>query len=134
MTGSLCNMINTANNELMSKIFSVRSENDFEKLALEVFNCQAHNNTIYSVYIESLKISPEAVVAVHAALRALAGICDGAASLDDMGFNRMDTHVGKSLATSPRLTAKQAALGRKIVLKYHRQLPADLLAIIKSAA
>jgi len=83
---------------------------------------------------EAVKISPEAVLAVHAALRALAGICDGAASLDDMGFNRMDTHVGKSLATSPRLTAKQAALGRKIVLKYHRQLPADLLAIIKSAA
>jgi hypothetical protein len=83
---------------------------------------------------EAVKISPEAVLAVHAALRALAGICDGAASLDDMGFNRMDTHVGKSLATSPRLTAKQAVLGRRIVLKYHRQLPADLLAIIKSAA
>jgi hypothetical protein len=61
----------------------------------------------------------------------LAGLCDGAQAIDGMGFNKLDTNVGKSLAMSARLTAKQAALGRKIVLKYHRQLPADLVAVIK---
>jgi hypothetical protein len=83
---------------------------------------------------EAAKIAPEVVAAVHAALRALAGVCDGAFALDGAGFNRLDTNVGKSLAGAARLTAKQAALGRKIVLKYHRQLPQDLLAIIKESA
>jgi SNF2 family DNA or RNA helicase len=81
---------------------------------------------------EAVKISPEAVVAVHAALRALAGICDGAASLDDMGFNRMDTRIGKSLAMQDQLSRKQAVLGRKIVSKYHRQLPATLMEVIRA--
>ena len=81
---------------------------------------------------EAVKISPEAVVAVHAALRALAGICDGAASLDDMGFNRMDTRIGKSLAMQDQLSRKQAVLGRKIVSKYHRQLPAMLMEVIRA--
>jgi hypothetical protein len=81
---------------------------------------------------EAVKISPEAVVAVHAALRALAGICDGAFALDDMGFNRMDTRVGKSLAMAHQLTRKQAVLGRTIVRKYHRQLPTELMEIIRA--
>jgi SWI/SNF-related matrix-associated actin-dependent regulator 1 of chromatin subfamily A len=81
---------------------------------------------------EAVQISPEAIVAVHAALRALAGICDGAASLDDMGFNRMDTGVGKSLAMQNQLSRKQAVLGRRIVRKYHRQLPASLMEVIKA--
>lgn len=87
-----------------------------------------------NVVEEAAKMLPEAVEAVHGALKALAGICDGAASLDSMGFNRMDTRIGKSLAMQDRLTPKQAVLGRKIVLKYHRQLPPDLMVIIKSGA
>lgn len=89
--------------------------------------------TLAQVAEEAVKIAPEVIQAVHAALKALAGVCDGAFSLDGAGFNRLDTNVGKSLAMSARLTAKQAALGRKIVLKYHRQLPQDLMATIKSA-
>jgi Helicase conserved C-terminal domain len=81
---------------------------------------------------EAVQIAPEVVAAVHAALRALAGICDGAASLDDMGFNRMDTRVGKSLAMSNQLSRKQAVLGRRIVVKYHRQLPKNLMEIIRA--
>jgi|HubBroStandDraft_6_1064221.scaffolds.fasta_scaffold00345_7 SWI/SNF-related matrix-associated actin-dependent regulator 1 of chromatin subfamily A len=83
---------------------------------------------------EAQNISPEAVKAVHGALRALAGVCDGAFSLDDAGFNRMDTRIGKSLAMQDQLSRKQAVLGRKIVMKYHRQLPSDLMEIIKAAA
>lgn len=81
---------------------------------------------------EAVKISPEAVLAVHAALRALAGVCDGAFSLDDAGFNRMDTRIGKSLAMADQITRKQAVLGRKIVSKYHRQLPSHLMEVIRA--
>ena len=80
---------------------------------------------------EAAKIAPEVVAAVHGALRALAGVCDGAYSIDGAGFNKIDTNVGKSLAARNQLTPKQAVLGRTIVKKYHRQLPADLMAVIK---
>jgi hypothetical protein len=49
-----------------------------------------------------------------------------------MGFNRMDTRIGKSLAMSDQLTRKQAVLGAKIVKKYHRQLPATLMEVIRA--
>ena len=68
--------------------------------------------------------------AIHIALRILAGMCDGALELDDCGFNKLDSQIGKSLAASPRFTAKQAVLGRSIVLKYHRQIPQDVYQVI----
>ncbi len=44
------------------------------------------------------------------------------------------TELGRSLADLHELTAKQAALGRNLLQKYRRQLPADLLAIINGGA
>lgn len=44
--------------------------------------------------------------------------------MDGMGFNGIDTRIGKELAALPILTPKQAALGEKITRKYHRQLEA----------
>jgi hypothetical protein len=46
---------------------------------------------------------------------------------DDCGFNKIDTHIGKSLASASRLTQKQAALGYRLCRKYRRQLPEALL-------
>ena len=66
------------------------------------------------------------IAQIHLGLQMLAGICDGARSQDDMGFNGIDTRVGKSLASWHSLTPKQAALGRKILMKYHRQLPDNI--------
>jgi SWI/SNF-related matrix-associated actin-dependent regulator 1 of chromatin subfamily A len=65
--------------------------------------------------------------AIHLGLQMLAGMCDGARQIDGVGFNKLDTNIGKSLAHAIRLTNKQAALGRKLVTKYRRQLPPDLL-------
>lgn len=59
---------------------------------------------------------------VHAALRYLAGVCDGAHAKDDAGFNRLDTAIGKRLASLPFLTPRQVALGLRLVRKYRRQL------------
>ena len=72
---------------------------------------------------EAARLTPAQVTAVHEALRTLAGDdADGASVLNDVGFNRLDTQIGRSLAEAAALTPKQAVLGKRIVTKYHRQL------------
>ena len=73
---------------------------------------------------EAVAISIAQAEAIHAQLRALAAMCDGAHSADGAGFNRLDTAIGKSLASCVKLTPKQAVLGLKLVTKYRRQLTA----------
>jgi len=75
----------------------------------------------------SSQLSTECVSAIHECLRLLAGHCDGARTLDGAGFNKMDAEFGHSLANAHALTPKQAVHGQKLIRKYHRQLPADLL-------
>jgi len=70
--------------------------------------------------------------AVHSALERLAAVCDGARELDSMGFNAIDTRIGKELAACHELSPRQAALGQIIVLKYHGQLDDELIAKIKN--
>lgn len=55
-------------------------------------------------------------------LRYLASVCDGAATEDHRGFNKFDTHIGKSLARNDSLTQKQAKAASIIVNKYKRQV------------
>jgi SNF2 family DNA or RNA helicase len=59
---------------------------------------------------------------IHAHLKTLAARCDYANALDGAGFNKIDAPIGHSLAQSPFLTPRQAALGSKLVQKYRRQL------------
>jgi len=70
--------------------------------------------------------------AVKSALRTIAGMCDGARDEDGVGFNKIDTRVGKELAGLHDLTPRQGALGKIIALKYHRQLSDELIAKIKN--
>lgn len=79
---------------------------------------------------ETPNISQEQIAAIHRALRALSGVCDGAHAIDGAGFNKFDSRIGKELASKGTLTARQAVLGRKWCKKYRRQLPADLLKLI----
>src|SRR5215203_180333 len=76
-------------------------------------------------------LSEKEVQAVHDALKFLAARCDGAYEEDGMGFNKLDTSFGHSLAAAPRLSNKQAEYGKKLAIKYRRQLSADLIAIIQ---
>jgi hypothetical protein len=78
-------------------------------------------------------VSPEKAQAVLTCLQILAGVCDGAWQRDGAGFNRNDTFIGHKFAALSSLTAKQAVLGARIVWKYHRQLPAELLEVTKKA-
>jgi hypothetical protein len=71
------------------------------------------------------------VRAAHQAMQMLAGVCDGAFQLDAQGFNRLDTRFGHDLINAPGLPQKQARYAKKLAIKYQRQLPAALLAVIK---
>jgi len=70
---------------------------------------------------------PAQISAIYDCLKLLAGCCDGSRTLDGAGFNKLDVEFGRSLAHSGDLSQKQAAHGLKLVRKYHRQLPGDLL-------
>ena len=74
---------------------------------------------------------PELHDVVLRGLQMLAGVCDGAAMRDDMGFNGCDARIGHSLARLSRLSPKQVALGRRLLIKYRRQLPDDVNAKIR---
>lgn len=67
-------------------------------------------------------ITDEEAADIHASLRRLSAMCDGAQAIDGMGFNKFDAPIGHSLAAAGTLTKKQAALGKKLVKKYRRQL------------
>jgi SNF2 family DNA or RNA helicase len=84
--------------------------------------------------ISSDDLTGQQIQAVHDALRILSARCDGAFSLDGQGFNRMDTAFGHDLAGRSSLSQKQAKCGQRMVVKYGRQLPADLLTLIKGGA
>jgi hypothetical protein len=87
-----------------------------------------------SLDAEAERMTPERIAAIHQGLQILAGMCDGAHELDGAGFSRLDVLIGHSLAEAGSLTPRQAALGAKLVNKYRRQLPADLLARAKGAS
>jgi SWI/SNF-related matrix-associated actin-dependent regulator 1 of chromatin subfamily A len=89
------------------------------------------NITPDQITLESNKLNFKQVEDIHEALRLLSSMCDGARSLDGTGFNKFDVRLGKNLANTDNLSAKAAALGRRIVLKYHKQLPEELLSSFK---
>ncbi len=76
---------------------------------------------------EGAGITDAQVWAIHAALKTLAGVCNGARTFDGAGFSKIDVSIGHSLANSSRLSPAQAALGRRIVKKYVKQLGTELV-------
>jgi len=60
------------------------------------------------------------------ALKILSGMCDGALARDGQGFSGTDSRFGKSLATRKSLSDRQGEAAKRMLRKYHRQLPADL--------
>lgn len=77
---------------------------------------------------EAAEMTPVQIQAVHEALRYLAGNdWDYAREHNGVGFNKFDGRIGHELAQRESLTPRQAALGRRIIKKYHRQLGWDVL-------
>lgn len=81
--------------------------------------------TVDALAAEAAAMTDDQRAAVLEALRFLsARDSDHAQFENQIGFNGRDTIIGHSLAERSSLTAKQAALGRRIVRKYrHTQLP-----------
>ena len=80
----------------------------------------------------SVNLSPEQVAAAHEAVKLVSSYCDGAGSLDGMGFSKVDVRIGKSLAMQKSVTPKQAVICTKLARKYKRQVPAELIAQLGS--
>jgi hypothetical protein len=72
---------------------------------------------------EAENLTEEQIADIHKKLQYLAALDhDYAASKNNMGFNKIDSAIGHSLAERSHLTPKQAALGMKLVQKYRKQL------------
>lgn len=68
-------------------------------------------------------ITSEQIQLVHQGMRELAARCDGAQALDGAGFSKIDARMGRSLADTRALSAKQAVLGMKLIRRYQGQIP-----------
>lgn len=78
------------------------------------------------------KLTPENIAAIHVGLKILAGFdIDHASSLNGIGFSKMDVQIGHDLAERGALTPRQAALGSKLVNRYRRQLPEEIVEAAK---
>jgi SWI/SNF-related matrix-associated actin-dependent regulator of chromatin subfamily A-like protein 1 len=61
---------------------------------------------------------------IHDGLKKLSAVDgDRARNINGIGFSKIDTNIGNSLAAASRLSAKQAALGLRLINKYRKQLP-----------
>jgi len=76
---------------------------------------------------EGLLMTSTEIAAAHNGLRQLALYCDGAQALDGAGFSKVDTTIGHQLAARGNLTPGQAALGRRLCVRYQRQLSPEVL-------
>lgn len=82
---------------------------------------------------EAHNITEEIKLSVHNALRVMvASDSDYAHCKNGIGFNKIDSGIGHSLAELDTITAKQAVLGKRILKKYKNQLPEELYCIIFS--
>ncbi|HQQ00757.1 MAG TPA: DEAD/DEAH box helicase [bacterium] len=97
----------------------------------EIEECATAKRSRKEIQEEAVKLTPEQIQAVHTALRIVQGVCDRAQELDGMGFNRFDVRMGHALAWEESLTPQQAAIGRRIVMKYKKQYGQELFDIIK---
>lgn len=73
--------------------------------------------------IEVEEVGDEEKADLLAKIRFLASLDrDGARTINNVGFSKVDTYIGHSLAEFPRLSNRQAMLARKLVQKYSRQI------------
>ena len=92
-----------------------------------VIEVVSHNDVMYihlQKFIKQHNIKRDPVLK---ALQILAGNDpDFAGVRNNIGFNGRDTEFGHSLASQAHLSPKQREYGKKLLRKYHRQIPKDL--------
>jgi SWI/SNF-related matrix-associated actin-dependent regulator 1 of chromatin subfamily A len=102
------------------------------ELSIPVLPTRDKKQEVTLKYNEKVEELPENVVeAVHKGLKILTSYdADYAQEKNFMGFSKFDVTIGHSLAEAISLTNKQALLGKKLVNKYRRQLPKELLDVV----
>ena len=81
------------------------------------------SESVEKIEEEAETLTKEQIADIHAKLQYLAALDrDYAANRNGMGFNKIDSAIGHSLAERSQLTPKQAALGMKLIQKYRKQL------------
>jgi ribonuclease HI len=95
-----------------------------DKIARATAKTGEPNPTVLSEVIARLEntYTPALRQAVTNGLKYLAGLCDGAHRRDGIGFNRFDAEFGHLLASKPQLSARDVASGRRLLLRYKKQL------------
>lgn len=76
---------------------------------------------------ESLLLTSSQMRAIHEGVRMLSLVCDGARELDGNGYNKFDARLGHELARQSSLTPGQAALARRVLRKYSKQIGEELM-------
>ena len=81
------------------------------------------SESVEKIEKEAENLTEEQISDIHKKLQYLAALDrDYAANRNGMGFNKIDSAIGHSLAERSQLTPKQAALGMKLIQKYRKQL------------
>lgn len=105
---------------------SMKKRNELER---EAVSLRHETMTTSEMDERATKLDNEQVGAIHECLKRLSRVCNYASSIDGQGFSKFDATIGHSLASALFLTPRQAALGQRLVRKYRRQLPEDILLI-----
>lgn len=96
-------------------IFILNPSGDFKKTFVD-----------YGDMLKSEKIfedNPEYISIVESALRIVGGNCDGAVYRDNVGFNKVDSKIGKKLCLEGIVTSRRASYTLHFLLKYKKQIP-----------
>ncbi len=76
---------------------------------------------------EAHGLTTEIVREIHAALKYMSGMDgDYARTLNDVGYNKIDTKIGHELSDRESITAKQAVIAKHILKKYAKQIPENM--------
>jgi SNF2 family DNA or RNA helicase len=100
---------------------------ELEPVILTRDNAATKNTSRAKIAEQAKDITQWQILYVHQALKFLANDDgDYARGLNGIGYNKIDTAIGHSLADIPQLSPKQAVLGMKICKKYKGQLPSEI--------
>lgn len=95
---------------------------DVARIAVAPESASTQSKSRARIAAAAAELTRDEIAQIHADLRIIAGMCDGAQQLDGHGFNKLDARIGHALAEATSLTPKQAALGAVLTRKYQRQL------------
>jgi len=108
----------TESRDLSESLSMLKREKSPTKVSVDVISSKQHD------------VTDEIKEVVVRCLSELYKLCNGATSVDGMGFSKYDYKFGESLATAGFLTNKMVVAGCILCKKYKKQLPKEDIDII----